>query len=109
MLKQNFGWAWSLWAGAPGLVMGPYIVEIYRIVIRDIQYQFEVNRCRNEHMLIAIMFNVGGDSGQDERTYGQTAEITNSERGDSQRQMRISTDSTGVTMLLKRMDKKASI
>ncbi|KAH3700588.1 hypothetical protein DPMN_075567 [Dreissena polymorpha] len=34
--------------GAPGLVMGPCIVEIDRIVIRDVQYQFEVNRCRNE-------------------------------------------------------------
>ncbi|KAH3805378.1 hypothetical protein DPMN_133681 [Dreissena polymorpha] len=44
MLKQNFGWAWSLWAGAPGL--------IYGIVIRDVQYQFEVNRCRNEEVYV---------------------------------------------------------
>ena len=36
--------------GAPGLVMGPCIVEIDRIVIRDVQYQFEVNRCRNEEV-----------------------------------------------------------
>ncbi|KAH3819597.1 hypothetical protein DPMN_121336 [Dreissena polymorpha] len=39
--KDNFGWAWSMWAGAPQ-------VEIDRIAIRDVQYQFEVNRCRNE-------------------------------------------------------------
>ena len=36
--------------GAPGLVMGPGTVEIDRIVIRDVQYQFEVNRCRNEEV-----------------------------------------------------------
>ncbi|KAH3888972.1 hypothetical protein DPMN_013017 [Dreissena polymorpha] len=36
--------------GAPGLVMGPCIVEIDRIVIRDVQYQLEVNRCRNEEV-----------------------------------------------------------
>ncbi|KAH3882023.1 hypothetical protein DPMN_005952 [Dreissena polymorpha] len=34
--------------GALGLVMGSCIVEIYRIVIREVQYQLEVNRCRNE-------------------------------------------------------------
>ncbi|KAH3896522.1 hypothetical protein DPMN_020699 [Dreissena polymorpha] len=34
--------------GAPGLVMGPCIVEIDRIVISDVQYDFEVNRCRNK-------------------------------------------------------------
>ncbi|KAH3750621.1 hypothetical protein DPMN_185149 [Dreissena polymorpha] len=34
--------------GTPGLVMWPCIVEIDRIVIRDIQYNLEVNRCRNE-------------------------------------------------------------
>ncbi|KAH3737537.1 hypothetical protein DPMN_044130 [Dreissena polymorpha] len=32
----------SLVRGAPGLVMGPCIVEIDRIVIRDVQYKFEV-------------------------------------------------------------------
>ena len=41
--------------GAPRLVMGPYIVEIGRIVIRDVQYQFEVNRlftysCENKFL-----------------------------------------------------------
>ena len=38
--------------GAPGLVMGPCIVEIDRIVIREVQYQFEVNRCRNEEIIV---------------------------------------------------------
>ncbi|KAH3711095.1 hypothetical protein DPMN_070595 [Dreissena polymorpha] len=38
--RYNFGWTWSMWSGAPGL--------IDRIVIRDVQYQFEVNRCRND-------------------------------------------------------------
>ncbi|KAH3846283.1 hypothetical protein DPMN_088582 [Dreissena polymorpha] len=32
------------------LVMGPNIVEIDRIVIRDVQYKFEVIRCRNEEV-----------------------------------------------------------
>ncbi|KAH3784371.1 hypothetical protein DPMN_162325 [Dreissena polymorpha] len=36
--------------GAPGLVMGPCIVEIDRIVISDVQYDFEVNRCRNKQV-----------------------------------------------------------
>ncbi|KAH3795251.1 hypothetical protein DPMN_148799 [Dreissena polymorpha] len=57
--------AWSMWAGrprvdrvvirdihAPGLVMGPCIVEIDRFVIRDVQYQFTVNRCRNEEVYV---------------------------------------------------------
>ncbi|KAH3864079.1 hypothetical protein DPMN_027092 [Dreissena polymorpha] len=38
--------------GAPGLVMGPCIVEIDRIVIREVQYQLEVNRCRNEEVIV---------------------------------------------------------
>ncbi|KAH3843168.1 hypothetical protein DPMN_116678 [Dreissena polymorpha] len=38
-LKDNFGW-------------GPYIVEIDFIVIRDVQYQFEVNQCRNEEIIV---------------------------------------------------------
>ncbi|KAH3874817.1 hypothetical protein DPMN_038070 [Dreissena polymorpha] len=38
--------------GAPGLVMGPCIVEFDRIVIRDVKYQFEVNRCRNEEVIV---------------------------------------------------------
>ena len=31
--------------------MGPCIVEIDRIVIREVQYQLEVNRCRNEDII----------------------------------------------------------
>ncbi|KAH3864407.1 hypothetical protein DPMN_027424 [Dreissena polymorpha] len=46
------------------LVMGPCIVEINHIVIREVQYQFEVNRCRNEEVIWPG------------RTDGQTAEIT---------------------------------
>ncbi|KAH3890988.1 hypothetical protein DPMN_015079 [Dreissena polymorpha] len=41
MLKQNYFWAWSMWAGRP---------RIDRIVIRDVQYQLDVNRCRNEEV-----------------------------------------------------------
>ncbi|KAH3739601.1 hypothetical protein DPMN_046255 [Dreissena polymorpha] len=37
--------------GAPGLVLGPCIVEIDRIVIREVQYQLKVNRCRNEEII----------------------------------------------------------
>ncbi|KAH3716635.1 hypothetical protein DPMN_059361 [Dreissena polymorpha] len=38
--------------GAPGLVMGPCIVEIDRIVITEVQCQLEVNRCRNEEVIV---------------------------------------------------------
>ncbi|KAH3768821.1 hypothetical protein DPMN_170037 [Dreissena polymorpha] len=38
--------------GAPGLVMGPCIVEIDRIVIREVQYQLKVNQCRNEEVIV---------------------------------------------------------
>ncbi|KAH3819611.1 hypothetical protein DPMN_121350 [Dreissena polymorpha] len=34
------------------LVMGPCMVEIDRIVIREVQYQLEVNRCRNEEITV---------------------------------------------------------
>ncbi|KAH3820294.1 hypothetical protein DPMN_122040, partial [Dreissena polymorpha] len=34
------------------LVMGPSIVEIDRYFIRDVRYQFEVNRCRNEEVIV---------------------------------------------------------
>ncbi|KAH3871358.1 hypothetical protein DPMN_034557 [Dreissena polymorpha] len=36
------------------LVMGPCIVEIDRIVIREVQYQLEVNRCRNEEVICGL-------------------------------------------------------
>ena len=57
IVKGSFGWVWSgrgprVVGGAPGLVMGPCIVEIDRIVIREVQYQFEVNRCRNEEIIV---------------------------------------------------------
>ncbi|KAH3718554.1 hypothetical protein DPMN_061359 [Dreissena polymorpha] len=38
------------------LVMGPCIVEIDRIVIREVQYQLEVNRCRNEEIIVKDNF-----------------------------------------------------
>ncbi|KAH3859541.1 hypothetical protein DPMN_102358 [Dreissena polymorpha] len=41
---------------APRLVMGPCIVEIDRIVIREIWYQFEDNRCRNEEIIVIVIF-----------------------------------------------------
>ncbi|KAH3778538.1 hypothetical protein DPMN_180003 [Dreissena polymorpha] len=41
----NFGWVWLIMGKAPQ-------VEIDRIVIRDVQYQFEVNRCRNEEIIV---------------------------------------------------------
>ncbi|KAH3823713.1 hypothetical protein DPMN_125530 [Dreissena polymorpha] len=34
------------------LVMGPCIVEIDHIVIREVQYHVEVNRCRNEEIIV---------------------------------------------------------
>ncbi|KAH3694858.1 hypothetical protein DPMN_082299 [Dreissena polymorpha] len=42
----------SFMMGAPGLVMGPCIVEIDCIVIREVQYQLEVNRCINEEITV---------------------------------------------------------
>ncbi|KAH3843532.1 hypothetical protein DPMN_117052 [Dreissena polymorpha] len=99
IVKGNCGWVWPMWAGpwiglyrvktkfwrgVPGFVMGPCIVEIDRIVIGDVQYQFEVNRCRNEDVncqgsganIVKHYNSVIGYSGHDERTGGQTAEIT---------------------------------
>ncbi|KAH3706436.1 hypothetical protein DPMN_065822 [Dreissena polymorpha] len=60
IVKGNFGWAWSMWAGRP---------RIDRIVIRDVQYQFEVNLCRNEEVNFqgSSAYSVGEDSGQDGR------------------------------------------
>ncbi|KAH3707312.1 hypothetical protein DPMN_066713 [Dreissena polymorpha] len=37
IVKGNFGWAWSMWAGHPRA---------------EVQYQFEVNRCRNEEIIV---------------------------------------------------------
>ncbi|KAH3847679.1 hypothetical protein DPMN_090010 [Dreissena polymorpha] len=115
IVKGNFGWVWPMWVGrlrvgngamhnvcprgAPGLLMGPCIVEIDRIVIREFHYQFEVNRCRNEEIIVkgnfgwvwsmwagrpridrivirefqgSSAYSVGGDSGQDGQPDGQT-------------------------------------
>ncbi|KAH3823682.1 hypothetical protein DPMN_125495 [Dreissena polymorpha] len=80
IVKGNFGRPWDVqysfevnWRGTPALVMGPciYVVEIDRIVIRNVQFQFEVKRCRNEK----VKFQ-GSSANSDERTDGQTAEIT---------------------------------
>ncbi|KAH3742265.1 hypothetical protein DPMN_049002 [Dreissena polymorpha] len=97
--KGNFVWVqWPIWAGCPRvgnwamhivqyqlevnraailvvwLVMGPCIVEIDRIVIREVQYQFEVNRCRNEEVYFqgSSAYSVGGDKKCDRQTHRQT-------------------------------------
>ncbi|KAH3773457.1 hypothetical protein DPMN_174818 [Dreissena polymorpha] len=65
--------------GAPGLVMTPCIVETDRIVIRDVQYQLEVNGCRNEevnkHNAPYCAFQ-GYMARTDRQTDGRTADIT---------------------------------
>ncbi|KAH3698103.1 hypothetical protein DPMN_085621 [Dreissena polymorpha] len=43
IVKGNFGWVWSMWAGRP---------KIDRIVVREVQYEFEVNRCRNGEIIV---------------------------------------------------------
>ncbi|KAH3877770.1 hypothetical protein DPMN_001648 [Dreissena polymorpha] len=64
IVKGNFRWAWPMWAwpicgrGAPVLVMGPCIAEIDRFVIREVQYQFEVNQCRNEEIIVKGNFGL---------------------------------------------------
>ncbi|KAH3806150.1 hypothetical protein DPMN_134465 [Dreissena polymorpha] len=58
LVKGNFGWVWSMWAGRP---------RIDRIVIREVQYQFEVNQCRNKEV---------NDGQTDGRTDRRTVEIT---------------------------------
>ncbi|KAH3734895.1 hypothetical protein DPMN_041346 [Dreissena polymorpha] len=53
IVKRQF-WVGVIYVGegAPWLVMGPCIIEIYRIVIRYVQYQFQVNRCKNEEFIV---------------------------------------------------------
>ncbi|KAH3859001.1 hypothetical protein DPMN_101647 [Dreissena polymorpha] len=41
-LKGNLGWAWPIWAERPWIDL---------IVIREVQYQLKVNRCRNEEVI----------------------------------------------------------
>ena len=46
--------------GASGLIMAPCIVEIDSIVIKEVQYQFEVNLCRNEEIIVKGNFGWAG-------------------------------------------------
>ncbi|KAH3828302.1 hypothetical protein DPMN_130255 [Dreissena polymorpha] len=86
------------------LVMGPCIVEIYRIVMRNDQYQFKVSRCRNEEPHINPLTidpgfqgfsanSEGGNSGQD----GRTAEKGNIIPIFSPKSMRIITITTSAS------------
>ncbi|KAH3848979.1 hypothetical protein DPMN_091364 [Dreissena polymorpha] len=72
IVKGNFRWVWSMWAGRPRVGNG---------AMHNVQYQFEVNRCRNEEVNPhpnpitfdprfqgSSAYSVGGDSGQDRRT-----------------------------------------
>ncbi|KAH3859049.1 hypothetical protein DPMN_101695 [Dreissena polymorpha] len=43
----NFGWVLPMWAGYPRVELA-----INRIVIRIVQYQLEVNRCRNGEIIV---------------------------------------------------------
>ncbi|KAH3890176.1 hypothetical protein DPMN_014248 [Dreissena polymorpha] len=45
---------------AEWLVMRPCIVEIDRIVIREVQYQLEVNWCRNEEVIVKGVWGAPG-------------------------------------------------
>ncbi|KAH3698938.1 hypothetical protein DPMN_073883 [Dreissena polymorpha] len=62
IVKGNFGWAWSMWAGRPRVYNGAMHISN------------EVNPCRNEEVNLqgSSAYSVGGDSGQDEQTDGQT-------------------------------------
>ncbi|KAH3697719.1 hypothetical protein DPMN_085228 [Dreissena polymorpha] len=59
IVKGNFGWVWPMWVGRLRVWVGRLRVgngamhiEIDRIVIREFQYQFEVNRCRSEDIIV---------------------------------------------------------
>ncbi|KAH3740384.1 hypothetical protein DPMN_047090 [Dreissena polymorpha] len=69
IVKGNFGWGWqarpsilldnvcrTCLSVEPWLVTVPCIVEIDHIVIREVQYQFEVNRCRKEEIIVWSMW-----------------------------------------------------
>ncbi|KAH3877120.1 hypothetical protein DPMN_000977 [Dreissena polymorpha] len=66
IVNGNFGGCGLCGRGAPGLGMGPCMVEIDRIVIREFQG--------------SSAFSVGGDSGQDGRTDRQTDGRTDGRR-----------------------------
>ncbi|KAH3877059.1 hypothetical protein DPMN_000915 [Dreissena polymorpha] len=57
------------------LVMGPCKVEIDRIVIRDVQYKFEVIQCTNKEVNFqgSSAKSVGGAGGQDGQTDRRTS------------------------------------
>ncbi|KAH3773991.1 hypothetical protein DPMN_175362 [Dreissena polymorpha] len=108
-LKGNFGWAWPMWA----CPMWAGCPRIDRIVIREVQYQFEVNRCRNREIIAWPMWpgrpridcivireaqyqfefqgssatSVGGAGGQDgrtdRRTLPQYPDFFSEKRGDN--------------------------
>ncbi|KAH3752751.1 hypothetical protein DPMN_187377 [Dreissena polymorpha] len=42
--------------GRPRVGNGAMYIEIYRIVIREVQYQLKVNRCRNEEIIVKDNF-----------------------------------------------------
>ncbi|KAH3781687.1 hypothetical protein DPMN_159589, partial [Dreissena polymorpha] len=64
--KGNFGWAWPMRVGRP---------RIDRIVIREVQYQFEDNQYRNEEIIFqGSMARTDGQT--DGQTNRHTAEIT---------------------------------
>ncbi|KAH3749841.1 hypothetical protein DPMN_184356 [Dreissena polymorpha] len=48
--------------GRPRVGMGPCIVD--RIVIREVQYQLEVNRCRNEEIIVKAILGGRGLCGR---------------------------------------------
>ncbi|KAH3802830.1 hypothetical protein DPMN_156520 [Dreissena polymorpha] len=68
IVKGNMGWAWPMSAGRP---------RVGNVAMYKVQYQFEDNRCRNEEIMFqgSSAKSLGGDSGQDGRTDGRTAEI----------------------------------
>ncbi|KAH3838118.1 hypothetical protein DPMN_111524 [Dreissena polymorpha] len=53
---------------APGLIMGPCIVEIDRFVIREVQYHLEMNWCRNEEVNFLVARTAGRTDGQKDIT-----------------------------------------
>ncbi|KAH3805597.1 hypothetical protein DPMN_133902 [Dreissena polymorpha] len=71
IVKDNFGLAWPImWPGRTRVGNGAMHIEIDRIVIREAQYQFEVNQCRNEEVDFqgSSANSVGGAGDQDGRT-----------------------------------------
>ncbi|KAH3850078.1 hypothetical protein DPMN_092484 [Dreissena polymorpha] len=61
-LMEIFWWVWPMWAGRPRVGNGAMHGEV--------QYQFEVNRCRNKEVNLPLARTDGRTDG------GRTAEIT---------------------------------